>query len=126
MGVEMQEEECWTRSLSVTRKPRENNKLASQILDPRFFRDFLSFCQLLADGFSNTECGFVAADEVEGAARIWADRANLSPSGSLEKNLFTILDAYALEFRGWVPSPDASIEIFEIPEDEDEENLQAG
>lgn len=115
------EHEVWERSFAVTRKPKHGNRLAIQILDTKYFRDFWSFCQLLAKSYTKATQIFVAPDEIEGILRMWADSANFAPESDLESALFPALDFYSREFEGWTPSQEASIDLLPFLDGPDSE-----
>lgn len=98
----------WGRGLRVTRKPK-SSLLAIQVLDPCYYRDFRRFCEAIATAYSRRYQAVVTADEVEGVARMWADRAELPPADEIEIVLYAYFDAYTPQFVGWVVSSEAMV-----------------
>ena len=107
------------RFYKVTGKPRPDNLLAQQILDPRYFQGLYKFCHQVAETLGKMHRCAVTSHEVEGILRVWADSALLMPQGKLEEDLFHLLDAHVPNFKGWVQSPDAKILVLDHEEDEE-------
>lgn len=102
------EKASWDRGFKVTREPKPG-LFAAQILDPCYFRDAKHFYDLVAERFSGLHGIVVTADEIEGIARLWADKAALKPMFEVETLLFPYLEAYASSFRGWIVSGEAMV-----------------
>jgi hypothetical protein len=98
----------WGRGLKVTRKPK-SSLLAAQVLNPCYYRDFRRFCDQVAAQYIKRYKTIVTADEVEGAARMWADRAELPPADEIEVVLYAYFDACAPTFIGWTASEEAMV-----------------
>ena len=114
------EEVSWNRALTITGRPK-SSLLAKQILNPTYFRDMYIFCQKLADSHWAIRGFLVTVDEVEGAIRIWADSANIKPATEFEEKLWPLLDQLAHTFDGWQPSKEASIDILEFHDNDEDE-----
>ncbi len=108
----------WDRGFKVTREPKDG-RLARQILDPCYFRDAKRFYDTVADHYSRSASILVTTDEVEGIARLWADRANLTPIGPVEITLFEYFNHYATRFSGWGISGEAMVLPMESDADDD-------
>lgn len=111
------ERAVWDRGFRVTREPKPL-LLAAQVLNPCYFRDARRFYDIVAENYSKQFSVTVTADEVEGMARLWADRANLTAVGEVEDFFFPYFDSYAKQFKGWVVSGEAMV----IPIDADDED----
>jgi hypothetical protein len=92
------------KATRITRRPKANNRLASEILDPRFYQDLFRFCDNIAVLIAKHYRIQCSPDHVECAARYWADSMNLGPDGKLETLVYEALDAFSKEFKGWTPS----------------------
>lgn len=82
-------------------EPRPGDKLAAEIMDSRYFRDFYHTCEKICDWLWHTHRIKSHPGTVEGMARNWADAANFAPITEAEGWVFDALDEFAKVFEGW-------------------------